>query len=330
MTKFRAFQIDKKDNQIIGALKALNISDLCEGDVTIKVTHSTINYKDALAATGTGKILRKFPLIGGIDLAGEVTSSSVDEIKIGDRVLVNGCGLSETRDGGYAEIARVHKDAIIHIPNNMNAHQVMQIGTAGYTAALAINNMEHNGQTPEAGPILVTGATGGVGSMAINMLASKGYEVVALTSKTDKFNYLENICEIINNNNGGMLIFDYGYLEPKMHETLQAINNHKYSNVLENIGNSDITYNISFNLFKRFIERFHDLDVIINNQKKFLTSMGILQRAEIISKNIPFSKKTDLFYRVRRLIDEKQMGELFKVMLIKKSDNKFDTGFQDD
>ena len=193
MTKFRAFQIDKKDNQIIGALKALNISDLCEGDVTIKVTHSTINYKDAVAATGTGKILRKFPLIGGIDLAGEVTSSSVDEIKIGDRVLVNGCGLSETRDGGYAEIARVHKDAIIHIPNNMNAHQVMQIGTAGYTAALAINNMEHNGQTPEAGPILVTGATGGVGSMAINMLASKGYEVVALTSKTDKLNYLKNI-----------------------------------------------------------------------------------------------------------------------------------------
>ena len=193
MTKFRAFQIDNKDNQIIGALKALNISDLCEGDVTIKVTHSTINYKDALAATGTGKILRKFPLIGGIDLAGEVTSSSVDEIKIGDQVLVNGCGLSETRDGGYAEIARVHKDAIIHIPNNMNAHQVMQIGTAGYTAALAINNMEHNGQTPEAGPILVTGATGGVGSMAINMLASKGYEVVALTSKTDKLNYLKNI-----------------------------------------------------------------------------------------------------------------------------------------
>ena len=143
MTKFRAFQIDNKDNQIIGALKALNISDLCEGDVTIKVTHSTINYKDALAATGMGKILRKFPLIGGIDLAGEVTSSSVDEIKIGDQVLVNGCGLSETRDGGYAEIARVHKDAIIHIPNNMNAHQVMQIGTAGYTAALAILSLIH-------------------------------------------------------------------------------------------------------------------------------------------------------------------------------------------
>ena len=136
--------------------------------------------------------------------------------------------------------------------------------------------------------------------------------------------------KIIDKHQGGLLIIDYGYLEPKMHETLQAINNHKYSNVLENIGNSDITYNISFNLFKKFIERFNDLDVIFNNQKKFLTSMGILQRAEIISKNIPFSKKTDLFYRIRRLIDEKQMGELFKVMLIKKSKNNFKTGFEID
>jgi cyclopropane-fatty-acyl-phospholipid synthase len=115
-----------------------------------------------------------------------------------------------------------------------------------------------------------------------------------------------------------------------MHETLQAVNNHKYSNILEEIGNSDITYNINFNLFKQFINRFENLNSIINNQKKFLTSMGILQRAEIISENIPFSKKTDLFYRVRRLIDENQMGNLFKVMLIKKKENKFNTGFQVD
>jgi len=144
------------------------------------------------------------------------------------------------------------------------------------------------------------------------------------------FEYLENICEAIKKNDGGILIVDYGYIDPKMHETLKAISNHKYSDVLENIGNSDITYNINFNLFEKFIELFHDLDAIVNNQKKFLTSMGILQRAEIISKNIPFSKKTDLFYRVRRLIDEKEMGEIFKVMLIKKLDNKFKTGFQDD
>ena len=115
-----------------------------------------------------------------------------------------------------------------------------------------------------------------------------------------------------------------------MNETLQAVYNHKYSNVLENIGSSDITYNINFNLFKKFVAQFNDLDSIINNQKKFLTSMGIVQRAEIISENIPFSKKSDLFYRIRRLIDEKQMGELFKVMLVKKTKNKFKTGFEID
>ena len=144
------------------------------------------------------------------------------------------------------------------------------------------------------------------------------------------FKYLKDICNIIKKNDGGILIIDYGYLSSKMHETLQAVNNHKHSNVLEDIGDSDITYNINFNLFNKFIEQFSDLNSIASNQKKFLTSMGILQRAEMVSENISFSKKTDLFYRIRRLIDEKQMGELFKVMLIKKSKNKFNTGFQID
>ena len=144
------------------------------------------------------------------------------------------------------------------------------------------------------------------------------------------FKYLKDICNIIKKNDGGILIIDYGYLNSKMHETLQAVNNHKYSNVLKDIGDSDITYNINFNLFEKFIAQFNDLDSIVSNQKKFLTSMGIVQRAEIVSENIPFSKKTDLFYRIRRLIDEKQMGELFKVMLIKKKKNKFKTGFEID
>ena len=123
---------------------------------------------------------------------------------------------------------------------------------------------------------------------------------------------------------------DYGYLSLKMHETLQAVNNHTYSNVLEDIGDSDITYNINFNLFEKFVAQFNDLDSIVSNQQKFLTSMGIVQRADIVSKGIPFSKKSDLFYRIRRLIDEKQMGELFKVMLIKNKRNKFKIGFQID
>tara|TARA_B100001142_G_scaffold112862_1_gene114801 strand:+ start:769 stop:1815 length:1047 start_codon:yes stop_codon:yes gene_type:complete len=154
---------------------------------------------------------------------------------------------------------------------------------------------------------------------------SKNQNVIEYSPET--FKYLKDICKVIKKNKGGILIIDYGYLNPKMQETLQAIKNHKYSNILENIGDSDITYNINFNILKNFINQFHDLNSITTTQKKFLTSMGLLQRAEIVSKNIPFSEKTDLFYRIRRLIDEKQMGELFKVMLIKNKKNKFKTGF---
>ena len=154
---------------------------------------------------------------------------------------------------------------------------------------------------------------------------SKNQDVIEYSPKA--FQYLKTICQTIQKNDGGILIIDYGYLDSIMRETLQSVNNHKYSNILENIGNSDITYNINFNLFQKFINQFQNLNSIITNQKKFLTSMGIIQRAEIISKNIPFSKKTDLFYRIRRLIDENQMGTLFKVMLIKKINNKFKTGF---
>ena len=163
---------------------------------------------------------------------------------------------------------------------------------------------------------------------SLNFEISKNQKIIEYSPET--FKYLKSICEIIQRNGGGMLIIDYGYLSSKMQETLQAVNNHKYSDVLENIGDSDITYNISFNLFQKFTSQFYNLDSIVTNQKKFLTSMGILQRAEIISQNITFSKKTDLFYRIRRLIDEKQMGELFKVMLIKNIKNQFKTGFQID
>ncbi|MDB4828166.1 SAM-dependent methyltransferase [Candidatus Pelagibacter sp.] len=157
---------------------------------------------------------------------------------------------------------------------------------------------------------------------------SKDQEIIEYSPSS--FEYLKDISNLIKNNDGGLLIIDYGYLNLKMKETLLAIKNHKHSNILEDIGDSDITYNINFNLFKKFIGQFDNLNFIITNQKKFLTSMGIVQRAEIISENIPFSKKSDLFYRVRRLIDEKQMGELFKVMLIKKHKNNFKTGFEID
>ena len=193
MEKFNAYRINETDGKIVAGFEELSIDDLSEGSVVIKVSHSTINYKDALAATGTGKILRRYPLVGGIDLAGTVLSSDDENFQPGTEVLVNGCGLSETCDGGYAEYARVDSASVVAVPDGMTPLQTMQIGTAGYTAALAIHRMEQNGQLPESGPIVVTGATGGVGSVAIDILDGSGYEVVAVTGKADEVDYLKSI-----------------------------------------------------------------------------------------------------------------------------------------
>jgi acrylyl-CoA reductase (NADPH) len=191
--KFRAYRIDEQDGKTVAGFQQLSVDDLTEGNVVVRVSHSTINYKDALAATGAGKILRRHPLNGGIDLAGVVVSSEDPDFQPGTAVVVNGCGLSETVDGGYSEYARLDSSSLVPIPEGLDAHGTMQIGTAGYTAALAIHRMEQNGQLPENGPILVTGATGGVGSIAIDMLAGRGYEVVALTGKASEEDYLKSL-----------------------------------------------------------------------------------------------------------------------------------------
>jgi len=193
MKEFRAYRIDRPDRKIEAGFASLTLDDLSEGEVVIRVEYSSINYKDALAATGAGHILRKFPLVAGIDLAGLVVSSEAKEFAEGDAVLVNGCGLSETLDGGYAEYARVPAEAVVPVPEGMTTAEVMRIGTAGFTAALAIHRMEQNGQRPDRGPVVVTGATGGVGSLALDLLDALGYEAVALTSKAHELDYLTGI-----------------------------------------------------------------------------------------------------------------------------------------
>ncbi len=193
MTSFKAFRIDRREKQIHAEFQNISVDDLTDGEVVIKVSWSGINFKDALAATGAGQILRQYPLNGGIDLAGTVVSSQDTRYKEGDSVLVCGCGLSETADGGYAEYARVCADCVVPVPAGLSERDVMGIGTAGFTAALAYMRLEQMGQTPEMGPIVVTGATGGVGSFAIDMFASKGFEVVAFTGKTDHHDYLKTL-----------------------------------------------------------------------------------------------------------------------------------------
>jgi acrylyl-CoA reductase (NADPH) len=186
MDAFKAFRIHQVDGRIVAGFERLTVDDLTPGEVVIRVRFSSINYKDALAATGAGRILRTYPLNGGIDLAGEVISSSDDRFAPGDEVLVTGCNLSETFDGGYSELARVAADSVIPLPAGISLHDAMALGTAGFTAALAIHRMEHNGQAPQKGPVIVTGATGGVGCIAVHMLAGRGYEVVAVSGKPER------------------------------------------------------------------------------------------------------------------------------------------------
>jgi NADPH2:quinone reductase len=194
MNSFKAFRIHSEDGKNIEArFDTISIDDLSAGDVVIRGAYSSINYKDALAATGTGRILRKFPLVGGVDIAGTVVSSDDERIAEGDLVIVNGCGLSETHDGGFAEYARVKGEWITPLPEGLDLRTAMALGTAGFTAALAIYRMEQNGQLPEQGPIAVTGATGGVGSIAIDMLSGRGYDVTAITSKDSADEYLRGL-----------------------------------------------------------------------------------------------------------------------------------------
>jgi len=193
MNSFRALRIHRDSDHVTSRLESIALADLTAGEVVIRVRYSGINYKDALAATGAGKILRRFPLVGGVDLAGEVVSSEVSTFRAGQEVLVTGCGLSENFDGGFAQYARVRAESVLAIPSGLSAYECMALGTAGFTAALALHRMEQNGQAPDQGEILVTGATGGVGSLALDMLQGRGYRAVALTSKQNQTEYLTTI-----------------------------------------------------------------------------------------------------------------------------------------
>ena len=191
--RFTAFRIHRKDDVVHGELEDVSLGELSPGNVLIRVEYSSINYKDALAATGSAPIMRRYPLVGGIDLAGEVLECADGHCRPGDKVVVLGGGLGESRDGGYARFARVESDRIVRLPGGIDTRSAMAIGTAGFTAALAVHRLEGNGQHPELGPMAVTGATGGVGTIAIDLLAARGYDVTAVTGKTGEAPLLQRL-----------------------------------------------------------------------------------------------------------------------------------------
>ena len=193
MHKFKAFRTFEENKVVSSWFVEMTVDELDPGDVTIKTKYSTINYKDALSHNGSGRIMRKYPTNAGIDVAGTVEASADPRFKAGDKVLVTGYDFGVAHDGGYSEHVRVPADWVVRRPESMTAFDAMTLGTAGYTAALAVRLMEHNGLTPASGPVAVTGATGGVGSVAIEILGKLGFHVVAITGKPEEAAYLKDI-----------------------------------------------------------------------------------------------------------------------------------------
>lgn len=193
MDRFRAFLIDQRDGRVAADFASFDPARLDPGEVTIRVAYSSINFKDALAATGAGRIIRRYPCIGGIDLAGHVVESVDPRFREGDAVIATSFDIGVAHHGGYAELARIPADWVVPLPAGLSLFEAMALGTAGFTAALGIQRMEDNGLEPGNGPVIVTGATGGVGSLAIDMLSGLGYHVVALTGKAAEQDYLRGL-----------------------------------------------------------------------------------------------------------------------------------------
>ncbi len=186
-------QVAGYEENVAGRFVELQLSDLDPGEVVIRSHYSSVNYKDALAATGAGKVIRRFPCVGGVDVSGVVESSSDLRFKPGDEALVTGYGMGVSHDGGFAEFVRVPADWVVPLPEGLTLFDAMALGTAGFTAALSIHRLEQNEMRPENGRVLVTGATGGVASLAIQMLTQLGYRVVALTGKDSEHDYLKSL-----------------------------------------------------------------------------------------------------------------------------------------
>ena len=193
MATFKAMVIEKADGGTRSALTDFDEANLMDGDVTVRVEYSTLNYKDGLAITGKAPVVRRFPMIAGIDFAGTVEASSHPDWKPGDKVILNGWGLGETHLGAFGEKARVKGDWLVPLPATMSAREAMAIGTAGYTAMLAVMALEKHGLTPDSGPLAITGAAGGVGSVAIAILAKRGFTVHAVTGRPQEADYLKSL-----------------------------------------------------------------------------------------------------------------------------------------
>lgn len=231
---FRALIVEQEGEGIHASIGRLSYDELPEGGVTIRVRYSSINYKDALALSPEGRVVKKYPIVPGIDLAGTVASSQDPRYKEGDEVIVTGYELGISHHGGFSEYARVPGDWVAPVPAGLTAREAMALGTAGLTAALSIHRLEQNGLRPDQGPVLVTGATGGVGSLAVSMLSGLGYEVAASTGKTSEHDYLRSL--------GAASIVDRAELAP---EKIRPLDKQRWAGAVDPVGGRQLAYVLS-------------------------------------------------------------------------------------
>lgn len=234
MKPFRALVVEKTEEQHSMSIKELAIEDLMKGEVTIRVAYSSVNYKDGLACSPNGRIVRSYPMVPGIDLSGTVIASEDSRFHEGDEVIVTSYGLGVSHYGGFSSYARVPAEWVVPLPLGLTLREAMVLGTAGLAAALSIQRLEDNGLKPDQGPVLVTGATGGVGSLAVSMLAANGYHVVASTGKESEHDYLQSI--------GAKEILSRSDVTP---EKFKPINEQRWAGVVDPVGGASLAYVLS-------------------------------------------------------------------------------------
>jgi acrylyl-CoA reductase (NADPH) len=234
MTQFRALVVNKSEELFSVDVKELTFDDLPQGDVTIRVAYSSVNYKDGLASAPNGRIVKSYPFVPGIDLAGTVVSSEDSRFREGNEVIVTSYELGVSHYGGFSQYARVPANWIVPLPKGLTMKEAMALGTAGLTAALSIQRLEENGLRPEKGPVLVTGATGGVGSLAVSMLAKNGYDVIASTGKESEHEYLHNL--------GAKEIISRADVSP---ETIKPLDKQRWAAAVDPVGGKTLAYVLS-------------------------------------------------------------------------------------
>jgi acrylyl-CoA reductase (NADPH) len=295
-TAFRAFVVNKTEEGFTAGFKELTLAELPQGEVLIKVAYSSVNYKDGLASIPEGRIVRTYPFVPGVDLAGIVAESSDSRFKTGDEVLATSYELGVSHYGGYSEYARVKADWVVPLPDGLTLKEAMALGTAGFTAALAIHQLEKNGLKPQNGPVLVTGASGGVGSIGINILSALGYTVAASTGKSSEHDYLKELgaSEIISR-------------EETSAESNRPLEKERWAGSLDSVGGSTLAYLIRTTKYGGSIAAFGNTGGPNLNTTVFPFILRAINLLGIESVNCPMELRSNLW---RRLASNYKPGHL--------------------